>query len=191
VGAVRIFQKPLQDGTDVLIGSTHKSFFGPQGGIILTNDEKIAKKIEETAFHKFVDNIHFNRVAALAVALDEMRRNGHRYAEKVVENSAELARSLENNGLKPFKTKLGYTKSHQVYLPYQESEGIKVRDVLEKSRILVDIGVRVGTSEVTRRGMGVKQMSRIARLFRMAMDGENVAAEARSLALRFKTVKFT
>ncbi|MEM2582309.1 MAG: serine hydroxymethyltransferase, partial [Candidatus Caldarchaeum sp.] len=120
MGAVRIFQKPLQDGTDVLIGSTHKSFFGPQGSIILTNDEKIAKKIEETAFHKFVDNIHFNRVAALAVALDEMRRNGHKYAEKVVENSAELARSLENNGLKPFKTKLGYTKSHQVYLPYQE-----------------------------------------------------------------------
>ncbi|MEM4362584.1 MAG: hypothetical protein QXT90_00915 [Candidatus Caldarchaeum sp.] len=186
-----VFQKPLEEGADVLLGSTHKSFFGPQGGIILTNDEKIAKQVEASTFHKFVDNIHFNRVAALAVALDEMKRNGLRYAEKVVSNSAELARSLENNGFNPFKTVHGYTKSHQVYLSFKEDEAVKVRDVLERSRILVDMGVRVGTAEVTRRGMGLKQMSAIAKLFRRALNGEKVAAEAQSLALRFIDVKFT
>ncbi len=186
-----IFQQPLEEGADVLLGSTHKSFFGPQGGIILTKDEKIAEDIESVTFHKFVDNLHFNRIAALAVSLDEMKRNGRRYAEKVVANARELATSLEKVGLEPFKNAKGYTLSHQIYLPRPENEGRMIRDLLESNGILVDIGVRMGTAEVTRRGMGFKQMSAIAKLCRRAIDGERVSREVGKLMQRFKTVKFT
>ncbi|MEM1950143.1 MAG: hypothetical protein QXY50_06725 [Candidatus Caldarchaeum sp.] len=186
-----LFQKPLEEGADILLGSTHKSFFGPQGGIILTNDEKLARAVEETTFHKFVDNIHFNRVAGLAVALDEMQRNGPAYAERVVSNASELASSLDKYGVKPFKDSSGYTKSHQVYIPCTEQDGVRTRDVLEKSRILVDIAVRMGTCEVSRRGMGLKQMSRAARLCSRALEGENVSAEVVELVRRFQKIRYT
>ncbi|MCS7129204.1 MAG: serine hydroxymethyltransferase [Candidatus Caldarchaeum sp.] len=185
------FQKPLEEGADVLLGSTHKSFFGPQGGMILTNDEKIARGVEDSTFHKFVDNIHFNRVAALAVALDETKRNGRAYAERVVANASELAVALDKAGLKPFKSSQGYTKSHQVYLPREEKEGSALRDRLESSRILVDIGVRLGTAEVSRRGMGYKQMWKIADMCRRAAEGEKVAGEVLELTRRFREVKYT
>jgi glycine hydroxymethyltransferase len=185
------FQKPLAEGADILLGSTHKSFFGPQGGIILTNSPELHKALSESTFHKFVDNIHFNRVAALAVALDEMRRNGRLYAERVIENAVELASCLDRLSLKPFKSSSGYTESHQVYLPFNVSEGVRVRDLLEKNRIIVDMAVRLGTAEVSRRGMGLKQMSQISKLIKSALNGEDVSAEARLLASRFRTVRYT
>jgi glycine hydroxymethyltransferase len=185
------FQKPLAEGADILLGSTHKSFFGPQGGIILTNSPELHKALSESTFHKFVDNIHFNRVAALAVALDEIRRNGRLYAERVIENAVELASCLDRLSLKPFKSSRGYTESHQVYLPFNVSEGVRVRDLLEKNRIIVDMAVRLGTAEVTRRGMGLKQMSAISKLIKAALNGEDVSAEARLLAYRFRTVRYT
>jgi glycine hydroxymethyltransferase len=138
-----------------------------------------------------VDNIHFNRVAALAVALDEMRRNGRLYAERVIENAVKLASCLDRLSLKPFKSSSGYTESHQVYLPFNVSEGVRVRDLLEKNRIIVDMAVRLGTAEVSRRGMGLKQMSAISKLIKAALNGEDVSAEARLLASRFRTVRYT
>ena len=186
-----VFQQPLEEGADIMIGSTHKSFFGPQGGIILTNDTHLAKKIEENTFHKFVDNIHFNRVAALAVALDEIRRHGKMYATRVVDNARTLAESLEKAGLKPFRNRLGYTFSHQVYLPYSVDEVTHVYNVLEKNHIIADIGVRFGTCEVTRRGMGLRQMGQIAKLVSSALRGEDVKRDAVTLANRFKSIKYT
>jgi len=184
------FQEPLAEGADILLGSTHKSFFGPQGGIILTNDDEVFRKIEGNIFHKFVDNIHLNRVAALAVALEEAKKYGRIYAEKVVENAKTLAEALAKEWRSPFKSKRGFTWSHQIYLPCSEEEGERVRDTLEKSRIIVDMGVRFGVNEVTRRGMGYKDMVSIARLCKRALDGEDVSRESIKLALKHKTIKF-
>jgi glycine hydroxymethyltransferase len=120
-----------------------------------------------------------------------MRRNGRLYAERVIENAVELASSLDRLSLKPFKSSRGYTESHQVYLPFNVSEGVRVRDLLEKNRIIVDMAVRLGTAEVSRRGMGLKQMSAISKLIKAALNGEDVSAEARLLASRFRTVRYT
>ncbi|MDW8083649.1 MAG: hypothetical protein RMI49_00400 [Candidatus Caldarchaeum sp.] len=185
-----LFQQPLKEGADVLLGSTHKSLFGPQGGMILTNDERIFEAINTNTLHKFVDNIHFNRVAALAIALDEIKRHGRRYAEKVVENANQLAVSLDRRDVKPFKSSLGYTRSHQIYLPYVEQEAAKIRDTLEKNNIIADMGVRLGTNEVTRRGMGLKEMTILADYISRAIEGENVRKVVVSLAKRFNSVKF-
>ena len=70
------FQDPLREGCSLLIGSTHKSFPGPQGGIILSNDEEAFNRVAGKIHPGIVDNIHLDRVAALAVALIEMLQFG-------------------------------------------------------------------------------------------------------------------
>ena len=64
-----VFQDPLREGADILFASTHKTFPGPQGGLILTNEEEYYRKLSKNVFHKIADNIHFNKIAALAVSL--------------------------------------------------------------------------------------------------------------------------
>jgi glycine hydroxymethyltransferase len=157
------FQDPLGEGASVLIGSTHKSFFGPQGGIILANEYQDA--LRGAVHPAIVDNAHWNRIAALYVALFEMKRFGKRYAGQVVRNSRALAKALDENGVRLLGRDAGFTRSHQtiVEVPSDE-EGARMAGRLEEANIIVDVGIRVGTSEETRRGMKESQMSDIAEM---------------------------
>lgn len=189
-----VFQDPLREGADILFASTHKTFPGPQGGLILTNSEDVYQKIVKNIFHKIADNIHFNKIGALAVCFEEMLRCGEKYAAKIVENAYELAKSLDELGV-PVKAKdHGFTKSHQTILdvPNRE-ERIGLRDRLEECGIISDADLRLGVPEVTRRGMGRREMIKIAKLIKRALDGENplrVRRDVVALVRRFKTVKF-
>ena len=157
------FQDPLREGAAVLIGSTHKSFFGPQGGIILSNayEESLRKEVHPA----IVDNAHWNCIAALQVALYEMKRFGKRYAQQVVRNSKTLAEALDQHGVKLLGKEAGFTQSHQVIVDVpSEDEGFRLARRLEKANMIVDIAVRIGTSEETRRGMREGEMEQIAEL---------------------------
>jgi len=192
--AGKAYPNPLKEGADILLGSTHKSFFGPQGGIIISNERKLMQSFDERMLHRFVDNLHFNRIAALAVSLEEMRKHGMIYASRVVENAKTLAQELEKRDIQVFKSRDGrYTETHQVYWPQSSEQGVAIRDKLEESNIIVDMGVRFGTNEVTRLGMGIKQMSKIAELVRIALDGRGKEAkrEVKNLLKRFNKVKYT
>ncbi|HXQ92754.1 MAG TPA: serine hydroxymethyltransferase, partial [Nitrososphaerales archaeon] len=81
------FQSPLSEGCSILMGSTHKTLFGPQGGLILSNDEETFSAIDSKIFPGIVDNIHVNRVASLAFALIELLKFGRQYARQIVRNS--------------------------------------------------------------------------------------------------------
>lgn len=168
-----VFQDPLREGADVLLGSTHKSFFGPQGGIILSNDQEFAENLGSNFLHVTQDNPHPNRVAALAVALAEMERWGPTYAANVVSNSKRLARVLFEEGLPVAHSSSGdFTESHQVFLDYGGWEnGSAVRDALEEANIIVDAGVRVGLNEVTRRGYGGGDIERVGQAIVLALKG--------------------
>lgn len=166
------FQDPLREGADVLIGSTHKSFFGPQGGIILSkgHEEKIRKEVHPA----IVDNAHWNRIAALYVALSESRKFGRRYAKQVIRNSKSLARALDEHGIKLIGKDAGFTESHQTIVDVTPEEGVRMAQRLEKANIIVDVGVRIGTSEETRRGMKEKEMEYIAELIsRVHVENED------------------
>lgn len=157
------FQDPLREGADVLIGSTHKSFFGPQGGIILSNGHEA--EIRKEVHPAIVDNWpHWNRIAALYVALSESRKFGRRYASQVIRNSKSLARALDEHGLKLVGKDVGFTGSHQTIVDVTPAEGVNMAQKLEKANIIVDVGVRIGTSEETRRGMKEQEMEQIAEL---------------------------
>jgi len=163
--AGREFQDPLREGADFLLGSTHKTFFGPMGGLIVSNREDLMKKINQGISHRFLDNPHFNRIAALGVALEETRKHGERYAKQVISNAKALASALDKLGQPVKRTRRGFTMSHQVYLDFGGyKRGTQVRDRLEKAGIIVDSGVRLGTNEVTRRGMREREMRTIAEL---------------------------
>jgi glycine hydroxymethyltransferase len=168
------FQDPLREGAQALFGSTHKSFFGPQGGILLA-DAEIGELLKEKIYPAFVDNAHWNRIAALTLALAEMEKFGKAYAAQVVRNSKSLAKALDDFGFPVICRHLGFTQSHQTILDYGDYEtGRKVAERLQSANIIVDSVIRIGTCEVTRRGMKETEMLKIVELLkRTVLDKEN------------------
>jgi glycine hydroxymethyltransferase len=191
--AGRSFQDPLSEGADLLLGSTHKTLFGPQGGIIISNNEEMMAKIEGNFLCRFIDNFHLNRVASLGIALEEIEVHGKTYADKVTENSKALAKQLDLEGLPVGGKKNGFTESHQVLLTYGP-RGSEIRDNLESNEIIVDSRVRLGTNEVTRRGMGPKQMNEIARLVSLSIAKKaspKIRKEVEALSSHYRKIHFT
>lgn len=189
-----VFQDPLREGADIVYASTHKTFPGPQGAVVYTNNQEVYTMLSGNIYHKIVDNIHLNRVAAYAVTVEEMLKYGSAYAKKVVENAKHLAASLDSLGITIKAKDRGYTESHQIVLDIQDEEArIKVRDRLEECSIIADAGIRFGTNEITRRGMGKKEMEKIAKLIYRAMEGKDqreIKREVQTLLKRFATVRF-
>jgi glycine hydroxymethyltransferase len=179
------FQDPLREGASMLFGSTHKSFFGPQGGIILADRER-GEIIKSRIYPAFVDNAHWNRIAALALALAEMRKFGKAYARQVVINAQALAEELAGSGLPVACSDLGFTKSHQVFLDYGDyRRGRKVAEKLEEANIIVDCGVRLGVCELTRRGMKKREMQKIASYIKTVINDCEKPRKVRSEVAKF------
>jgi len=188
------FQDPLREGAHALFGSTHKTFFGPQGGIILA-DKEHGEIMKAKIFPAFVDNAHWNRIAALTLALAETKNFGKAYAEQVIRNSRTLAKALHDYGFPVVCQHLGFTQSHQVILDYGGyKHGRVIAEKLQRANIIVDCDVRIGTCEVTRRGMKEKEMLKIAELIRKTVvDGEQpekVKRDTAKLCAEFQKVEY-
>ncbi|MDV3244431.1 MAG: hypothetical protein LYZ66_04555 [Nitrososphaerales archaeon] len=166
------FQDPLREGCSLLIGSTHKSLPGPQGGIILSNNEEAFARVSGKIHPGVVDNVHLNRVAALAVTLTEMIQFGKAYAQAVVKNSQALAKALNGRGVQVRGASVGFTKSHQVLLDYDAKKLLSVAERLELANIISDNGGRLGTSELTRMGYGPREMEEVAELVSFVVLGK-------------------
>ncbi len=188
------FQDPLREGAHALFGSTHKSFFGPQGGIILA-DKEHGERLKEKIYPAFVDNAHWNRIAAMTLALAEMKEFGKAYARQIVRNSRVLAKALSDYGFPVICKHLGFTRSHQVILNYGDYEkGRAVAEKLQNANIIADCVVRIGTCETTRRGMKEKEMLRIAELLKRAIiDGEpatSIKKDVAKMSTEFQEVEY-
>ncbi len=189
------FQDPLREGADLLIGSTHKTFPGPQGGLILTNDNNVREEIEKVLSRPYmlVDNPHVARIAALGITTLEMIKYGKSYAQNIVKNSKKLAEELTRRGIKVKAAKLGYTKTHQIILE-GVSDGVALKDKLEKVNIFIDAIGRIGTQEVTRRGMLEKNMVKVAELIYEAIKEknlDNLKERVAEFAGKFKKVHYS
>ena len=188
------FQKPLKEGADVLYGSTHKSFFGPQGGLIATNNKEIDSSIRKNLTWRIVDNIHWNRVAALGHTLLEMKQFGKSYAKQVVKNSQRLGKELSERGFPIMFKELGFTKSHQILMnpkKIKSKYGLSVNDLsirLEKSNIIIDSVARLGTGEITRIGMKEKDIPELAELIINAANGKDIRKYVKLMRSRFKMI---
>ncbi|MEM0158137.1 MAG: serine hydroxymethyltransferase [Thermoplasmataceae archaeon] len=186
------FQTDVLRYADILIGSTHKSFFGPQGGIVLSNNADLMSRIRENLTWRSMDNFHPSRLAALGVAMEEMAQNGKMYAREVVKNTKNLAKALYDLGIKP-RFHPWYSETHQILLDSKELSGMGMNfrefsQRLEKNNIIVDREGRIGTSEITR--MGAESMEDIAQLMVEAARGNDVRERVVKLAGNLK-MKFT
>ncbi len=190
------FQDPLREGADVLLGSTHKTFPGPQGGVILTNDDEIAKKISKIVGFPpvLIDNPHINRIAALGITAQEMLLYGKQYAYTVIQYARRIAQELFNSGIEiSFKAK-NFTNSHQIWLRTNEESGRIMKDNLEEARIIVDTGVRIGSQEIVRRGITEKELIRVAEIISKILKGDKPSKyrdEVELIASKLNEIKFS
>jgi len=199
------FQDPLKEGAELVTGSTHKTFFGPQGGIILSKG-RFASEIDNAAW-QLVNNHHVHRVAGLSVALAEFLAFGKEYTAQVVKNAHRLAEELHDVGIDVLGAKMGFTRSHQVIFKAPNNNGDATAKRLEdcyiittKTPLPIDkteedcSGVRLGTQEITRLGMVEDDMAKIAGFVkRTVIDREDpmaIRADVRSMMAGFREVNF-
>ena len=156
---------------------------------------RLKELVKDKQFPGLVDNAHWNRIAALIWALDEIRRRGAKYASQVIANSKALAKALHEGGLPVKCADYGFTESHQIFLDISGEENVnRFSENLEQANMIVDHGIRLGTNESTRRGMKVRDMERVAELVIRVYKGEdpsNVRRAATKLRKEFKTIEYT
>ena len=185
------FQQPLKEGAHVIIGSTHKTFPGPQGGVVLTNNGNLYEKLKEYLLFDFdtgiglIDNMHMNSIASLSIVFEEMIENGRIYARQIIKNARSLAFHLDENGLPVKYKEREYTQSHQILLDLNEKERYKLFKILGKNRIFIDKIGRIGVAEVTHIGMKEGEMEKIAEMIIDAYNGKDVKENAMKLAREF------
>jgi len=192
-----VFQDPLREGADVVYGSTHKSFPGPQGGLLVTDREDLFAQIDGAMVWRVLDNAHWHRIAALGQTLLELERFGHDYARTVVENAQALGRALAERSTPVVAADHGFTRSHQLHLAPDElrrqwgvGTGAAARR-WEKQGLITDLIGRLGTAEVARLGLVPGEMDRLADLLvRSGRDGEPVRSEVRAWRRQFPALKF-
>ncbi|HEV2317388.1 MAG TPA: serine hydroxymethyltransferase [Thermoplasmata archaeon] len=191
------FQDPLRDGADVVFGSTHKSFPGPQGGLLYTDREDLYRQIEPALVWRIFDNAHWHRIAALGQTLLELERWAPEYARTTVGNARALAAALHERGLPVLAEEHGFTESHQLHLDrgaLRQRHGLLPGALArrwESQGLLTDLVGRIGTAEAARLGLTPPEMPRLAELMvRAGIRAENVAPEVRSWRAEFPALRF-
>ena len=94
------FQDPLREGADLVTFSTYKSFGGPAGGVIVTNDDELAEQVSNAVYPALVANYDVSRLLPLAAAALERERSGGEYADQCIANAQALAAALAAEGLR-------------------------------------------------------------------------------------------
>ncbi|PIE52631.1 hypothetical protein CSA37_05215 [Candidatus Fermentibacteria bacterium] len=212
-GLYGAFQAPLAEGADLVTGSTHKTYFGPQRGAIVSN---MAKKtpfrklwldIKSRAFPGSTSNHHLATLLGLLVATYEMNAFKDEYQNKVLSNARAFAKHLADNGLKVEGDPAdGYTKTHQVVVRViDHADGAIIADRLQDNNIVVNYqalpdddtfltssGIRTGVSEMTRYGMNEDDFGTLAELMaRVIIRNDNVAEEVTAFRQKFTTMRYT
>lgn len=207
--AGRCFQRPLQEGAWLMTASTHKTFFGSQRGVILSNmDEEEWRKIDRGAFPGSSSNHHLETLAQMAICSYEMMDFGEQYARETIRNAKALAAALDRLGFDVQGRDFGFTESHQVAVNVKEQGGgEKVSRTLEANDIILNMnmlpheplsnhdrpeGVRIGVQEMTRFGMGEQEMARIAELIHACIVGkQDVKEEVNRFRAQFGEVRYS
>ncbi|MFX1279962.1 MAG: serine hydroxymethyltransferase [Promethearchaeota archaeon] len=210
------FQDPLREGVDAMTMSTHKTLPGPQHGMLLSNREDLIETLRSCAFPALLSNHHLHNVAGLAITLAEMLEYGKQYHKNVIENAKALGQALYERGIKVLMEHKGFTESHQIVVDITEFEktiglGGDIEKLLEKANIILnrnllpyDIsqgrhyqnpgGLRIGTSEITRLGMGKNEMADIADLIKKLIidkkDPKKVQAEVADFRKDYQEIKY-
>jgi len=190
------FQQPLAEGADIVFGSTHKTFPGPQGGIIFTDNNELMDKVIPAVYPAQVTNHHVFRLPALGMALCEMKEFGQSYADQVIRNSQALGKAIAARDVELVERGGCPSMSHTLLLKVAPfGSATQISDRLEAANIIVTqanlaeelggAGVRIGTQEITRLGATETEMDELAELVVQAIRSEPAAPELLSSVQQF------
>lgn len=176
------FQDPFAEGAEIVTGSTHKTFFGPQRGVVAVNYRKEELKyglwetIESRAFPGSVSNHHLGTQLGMLMAAYEMNAFRDEYQSAVIASAKHFAKALKAQGLDVAgDPAMDYTETHQVLVSVGYGAGAEVARRLEENNIIVNYqatpdeegftasgALRMGVSEMTRFGFGPEQFDQLA-----------------------------
>jgi len=210
------YQRPLHEGADVITGSTHKSFFGPQRGVVLSNIvpghpfEALWRQVRSRAFPGHVSNHHLGTLLGLLGATYEMLAWRDEYPAQVIANARAFAAALAELGLAVEGDPAGgHTQTHQVLLRVARGRGEHAARALEANGVITNpqafwddpsfaaaSGVRMGTQEMTRFGMEAGDFRRLAELLARILGDRDAASgrcagEVRELRAGFTRMRYT
>jgi glycine hydroxymethyltransferase len=210
-----VFQDPFKEGADFITSSTHKTFPGPQGGVILGSPssprlEKAIKKVQFAVFPLSTSNTHLGRLPALGIAALEMKVFGAELARQTVRNAQAAGQYLYENGVKVLCASRGFTKSHQIAVDVCDfGGGKKIAQDLEDANIVLNknllpyddqsnrdnpSGLRIGFQDVTRRGFREGDVKHLCDLMVSVMKGKRKPSEVKqdiiALKREFNQMKF-
>ncbi|WP_299812797.1 aminotransferase class I/II-fold pyridoxal phosphate-dependent enzyme [uncultured Jannaschia sp.] len=201
-----VWNNPLKQGAHLMTMSTYKSLGGPAGGLIVTNDAAVAERLDSVAFPGLTANFDVAKTAALGVTLADWIATGPHYARAMVDLAQALARAASAEGLPVFAADRGATGSHQFAIeaaPFGggqaaarrlEAAGFLASGIgLPVAGVAGDMnGLRLGTPELVRRGVGPDDAPAIMALFARALrePPERIAPETAALRARFTDLRF-
>jgi aminomethyltransferase len=205
------FQEPFKEGADLVTGSTHKTFFGPQRGIVgcafKEPEERydLWEAIQRRAFPGSVSNHHLGTLLGLLMASHEMNHFKDAYQQAVIANAKAYATALAGTGLKVAgDPAIDYTETDQAIVRVGYGEGPEIARRLEDNDIVCNYqaapdeegfsaagALRLGVSEMTRFGMGPNDFAELAELMKaVIVDGTTVRDKANALRSRFVDLQY-
>jgi aminomethyltransferase len=205
------FQQPFKEGADIVTGSTHKTFFGTQRGIIGSNfDENSAyhdlwEAIWRRTFPGSLSNHHLGTLLGLLLAAYEMNVFADEYQKQIIANAKAFARALQECGLQvEGDPRIGFTETHQVILRVGYARGPEIAQRLERNHIIVNYqalpddegftassGLRMGVQEMTRFGMKEKDFAELAGVMaEIILQNRRAAEEVARLRSDFTQMQY-
>lgn len=204
------FQDPFREGAHFIASSVHKTFPGPQRGVILgnlTSDQELKwwSSIDRGIMPGSSSNHHLHTIPGLLVATREMKQHGNAYAAQIVANAQSLGKALSDNGGHVEAEEFGFTQSHQIALNVSNYGTAKeIAKQLAMNNIILNYnmlpgdndpknpsGLRIGVQELTRFGMKETEMGEVAELMNASLKGKNVKEEVINLRSRFAEIQYT
>ncbi len=205
------FQEPFKDGADIVTGSTHKTFFGPQRGVVASNMsegteyEELWEAIVRRVFPGSVSNHHLGTLVGLLLAAYEMNAYKTDYQKAIIQNAKFFARALGERGLTvEGDPKIGYTETHQVIVRVGYGKGPEVAERLEENNIIVNYQgapddeafttascLRMGVQEMTRFGMNEEDFGELAGYMSdVILHNRSIGKEVTRFRKRFREMKY-
>ena len=201
------FQDPFKEGVDFITASTHKTFPGPQGGIILANSgtermDKAIKKVQHSIFPLTTSNTHLGRLPALGLAALELKLYGKELAKQTIKNSQAAGKYLFESGVKVLGDKYGFTRSHQIAVDVRNyGGGRKIASDLEKANMILNknllpyddqhnrkdpSGLRIGFQDVTRRGFKAEDIECLCSLILDVVKDKRKTVEVKKDVIKLR-----
>ncbi|RJP66718.1 MAG: glycine cleavage system aminomethyltransferase GcvT [Candidatus Abyssobacteria bacterium SURF_17] len=205
------FQYPFREGADFVTGSTHKTFFGTQRGIIgncfLEHEKRyeLWRAVRRRAFPGSVSNHHLGTLVGLLMAAYEMNHFKDEYQRKVITNAKAFARALKDCGLQVAgDPTVEFTETHQVVIHVGYARGPEIARILEANNIICNYqatpddegftaagALRLGVAEMTRFGMAEKEFRHLAELIHEVISkGIDVREQVKKLRKPFCELQF-